>query len=45
METIKNLVETKNFFHKWVNISLKSTNIQKVSLQVEKNSPPSALAF
>ena len=42
METIKNLVETKKFLHKWVNISLKSTNIQKVFLKVENVSPPSA---
>ena len=45
METIKKLVETKKFLHKWVNISLKSTNIQKVSLKVEKVPTPSALAY
>ena len=41
MEIIKKIeVGTKKFLHKWVNIILKSTNIQKVSLQVEKVPPP-----
>ena len=32
-------METKKFLHKWMNISLKSTNIEKVSLLVEKVPP------